>query len=118
MEETVFESGVSFTDKGRAVFLGTPFLEITSKLNQNALWMRWGNYMVVETYTSTESELNAIRTKVGMGDMSPLAKYKVSGKDAKKYLNHMIPRNLNRMENNQAYFSPWCNQEGLTVGDG
>ena len=74
MENTVFEDGLSFTKQGRPIFKGTPFLEHTAKLNENALWLRWGNYMVVDTFSNQEDELNAIRTNVAMGDMSPLAK--------------------------------------------
>jgi len=118
MDKTVFEDGLSFNEQGRPIFLGTPFLECTAKLNENALWLRWGNYMVVDTYSDQESELRAIRTNVAMGDMSPLAKYKVSGKEAVKYLDYMMPRSIKKMTNNQVYFSPWCNNEGLTVGDG
>ena len=118
MDNTVFEDGLSFNEQGRPIFLGTPFLECTAKLNENALWLRWGNYMVVDTYSNQESELRAIRTNVAMGDMSPLAKYKISGKDAAQYLDYMMPRNIKKMMNNQVYFSPWCNNEGLTVGDG
>ena len=118
MENTVFEDGLSFTKQGRPIFKGTPFLEHTAKLNENALWLRWGNYMVVDTYSNQEDELNAIRTNVAMGDMSPLAKYKISGKDARKYLDRLIPRNIKKMLKNHVYFSPWCNEEGLTVGDG
>lgn len=118
MKNTVFEDGLSFTEQGRAIFQGSPFLECTAKLNENALWLRWGDYMVVDTYSDQESELKAIRTNVAMGDMSPLAKYKISGKDAKKYLDHMMPRDIKKMVKNQVYFSPWCNEKGLTVGDG
>ena len=118
MTSIKFETGISYNEKREPIFKGTPFLECTSPLNENALWMRWGNYMVVDTYSDLEIELNAIRNNVAMGDMSPLAKYRISGPDSENYLNGLIPRNINKMKINQVYFSPWCNKEGLMVGDG
>lgn len=46
MKDTKFYTGLGKDAAGRAVILGSPFLERTAPLNVNALWMRWGDYMM------------------------------------------------------------------------
>lgn len=118
MHDTKFQSGISYLDGSRPIFLGTPFLECTAPLNANALWMRWGNYMVVDTYSNLADELKAIRERVAMADMSPLAKYRISGLDAEAFLDRLSPRNVSALDIGQIYYTPWCNDEGKMLGDG
>ena len=49
MNDIKFISGLSKVADARVAFRGTPFVERTAPLNQNALWMRWDRNMVVDS---------------------------------------------------------------------
>ncbi|KQW61083.1 MULTISPECIES: hypothetical protein [Ensifer] len=78
-DDIKFTTGLTTAQGVRVAFRGTPFVERTAPLNQNALWMRWDRNMVVDAYSDMVEELSAIRTAVAMGDMSPLSKYVIAG---------------------------------------
>ena len=50
--------------------------------------------------------------------MSPLAKHSITGPDAERFVDYLIPRDATRLAPGQAYFTPWCNEDGVQVGDG
>lgn len=118
MSDIKFIPCLSVPADARRTFRGTPFVERTASLNQNALWMRWDRNMVVDSYSDMVAELSAIRGRVAMGDMSPLSKYVISGPDAEKLMDRLIPRDVGKLQVGQIYYAPWCNEEGYVVGDG
>lgn len=100
------------------VWSGTPFSPRTADLNRNALWMHWDGKMVVDVYDDARAELRAIREGVAMGDMSPLSKYEIRGRDAEPMLDHLITRDVTRQKPGQVYYTPWCDERGKVVNDG
>ncbi|OCP19614.1 MULTISPECIES: aminomethyltransferase family protein [unclassified Ensifer] len=118
MDDIKFTTGLTAAQGARVAFRGTPFVERTAPLNQNALWMRWDRNMVVDAYSDMVEELAAIRTAVAMGDMSPLSKYVISGPDAEAMMDKLIPRDIKKLQVGQIYYAPWCDENGHVVGDG
>lgn len=97
---------------------GTPFAARTASLNQNALWMLWDRMMITDLFSSLETELNAVRTSVAVGDMSPLSKHEIRGPEALDVVNRVITRDARRLEVGQTYYTPWCDERGKLVNDG
>ncbi|TJV38232.1 MAG: aminomethyl transferase family protein [Mesorhizobium sp.] len=118
MNDIKFTSGLSVVADAHVAFRGTPFVERTAPLNQNALWMRWDRNMVVDCYSDMVEELAAIRNRVAMGDMSPLSKYVIAGPDAERMMDALIPRDIKKLQVGQIYYAPWCDENGHVVGDG
>ncbi|GAA2864554.1 aminomethyltransferase [Aminobacter niigataensis] len=118
MDDVKFITGLSAAADARVAFRGTPFVERTAPLNQNALWMRWDRNMVVDAYSDMVEELAAIRNRVAMGDMSPLSKYVITGPDAERLMDSLIPRDITKLKVGQIYYAPWCDENGHVVGDG
>jgi aminomethyltransferase len=118
MDDIKFTTGLTTAQGVRVAFRGTPFVERTAPLNQNALWMRWDRNMVVDAYSDMVEELSAIRTAVAMGDMSPLSKYVIAGPDAEVLMDRLIPRDIKKLQVGQIYYAPWCEENGNVVGDG
>ncbi|AAK65826.1 aminomethyltransferase family protein [Sinorhizobium meliloti] len=118
MDDIKFTTGLTTAQGARVAFRGTPFVERTAPLNQNALWMRWDRNMVVDAYSDMVAELSAIRTAVAMGDMSPLSKYVIAGPDAEAMMDRLIPRDIRKLQVGQIYYAPWCDENGYVVGDG
>ena len=99
-------------------FKGTPFHSCTVRLNQTTMWYGWGGYVVPDAYTNIHTELNAIRTNVAMNEMSPIPKMKITGADAQRFVNYLIPRDVGKMQVGYAWYTPWCNERGQVVADG
>ena len=98
--------------------LETPFHEKTREKCYAHDWHRWAGYKVVKQYTSAELEYTAIRNTAGVIDITPMHKYSVQGKDAKKFINKLITRNFDNVQSNQVVYALWCNEDGFLVDDG
>ena len=98
--------------------LETPFHEKTREKCYSHDWHRWAGYKVVKQYTSAELEYTAIRNTAGVIDITPMHKYSVQGKDAKKFINKLITRNVDNIQPNQVVYALWCNEDGFLVDDG
>ena len=97
---------------------GTPFYPRTSALNERQNWTAWDRYHVVDSYVDWRLELQKVRSEVAALDQSPLAKHYIAGPDAERFVDHLIPRDATKLEVGQVYFTPWCNDDGVQVGDG
>jgi len=97
----------------------TPFHPRTSAINQLQNWRRWSGYYAAGLYEMThEREYWAIRNSAALLDVSPLMKYRVSGKDAARLLDRVVTRNVLTMSIGQVIYTPWCNAEGKVLDDG
>ncbi|MYI20449.1 MAG: aminomethyl transferase family protein [Acidimicrobiia bacterium] len=105
-------------DHGSLAIHGTPFYPRTSLLNERQNWTAWDRYHIVDAYVDWRSELKKIRTAAAVLDMSPLAKHYITGPDAERFVDYLIPRDATKLDVGQVYFSPWCNDGGVQVGDG
>jgi len=56
-----------------------------------------GYYTVSVYETHHEHEYNAIRNSAALIDISPLFKYRVTGRDATKLVNRVISRDINKV---------------------
>jgi len=65
----------------------------------------------------TLAEHLAVRTRVGIFDVSHLGKISVKGKGAKDFVNTMVTNDLNRIEDGQAQYNLFCNDFGGVIDD-
>jgi len=98
--------------------LETPFHEKAREKCYAHDWHRWAGYKVVKQYTASELEYTAIRNTAGVIDITPMHKYSVQGKGAKKFINKLITRNFDNVQSNQVVYALWCNEDGFLVDDG
>ncbi len=98
--------------------LETPFHAKTQERCYAHDWHRWAGYKVAKQYTSAELEYTAIRNTAGVIDITPMHKYSVQGKDAKKFINKLITRNVDNIQPKQVVYALWCNEDGFVVDDG
>ena len=98
--------------------VGTPFAPRTVELNRYATWLQWFGYLVADVYTSYEDELDAIRHRVAMNEMSPLRKYRIRGPEAARFMNLLVTRDLSDLAVGQVCYTPWCDDDGNLVCDG
>jgi len=98
--------------------LETPFHPKTSDQCYSNEWYRWAGYKIAKEYTQTELEYTAMRNTAGVLDITPMYKYSVKGKDAKKFINKLITRNVENILSKQIVYGLWCNEDGYVIDDG
>jgi aminomethyltransferase len=98
---------------------GTAFHHRTSPLNQRLAWEDWYGYHAAGMYAdSADVEYNAVREASGVIDVSPLFKYVISGSDAVRLVDRVITRDATKLQVDQVYYSPWCDERGKVIDDG
>jgi aminomethyltransferase len=106
-------------DIGGLVPVGTAFHERTLALCESLNYREWSGYYTVSVYEMHhEHEYNAIRNSAALIDISPLFKYKVTGRDATKLVNRVISRDINKVAVDQVIYCCWCDPEGKVIDDG
>src|SRR5947207_1027708 len=99
--------------------IGTPFHERTFALCESLNYREWSGYYAVSAYEiHHDHEYNAIRNAAALIDVSPLFKYRVSGKDATTLVNRVITRDLRKVSVGQVIYTPWCDEYGKVIDDG
>lgn len=97
----------------------TPFHERTSQLCLPQNWRRWAGYLVAGSYELTlDREYWAIRNSAALIDVTPLMKYIVKGPDARRLLNRVVTRDMDKLKVGQVYYTGWCDDEGKLIDDG
>jgi aminomethyltransferase len=99
--------------------VGTPFHTRAAERNAKLAWEDWSGYHAASVYHDFHDiEYNAVREAVGVIDVSPLYKYRVSGPDAMRLLDRIITRDATRQQVDQVYYTPWCDERGKVIDDG
>jgi len=82
-------------------------------------YREWSGYYAVSVYEMQhEHEYNAIRNSAALIDITPLFKYRVTGRDATKFVNRVISRDINKVTVDQVIYCCWCDPEGKVIDDG
>jgi aminomethyltransferase len=99
--------------------VGTAFHKKTLALCESLNYREWSGYYAVSVYEMHhEHEYNAIRNSAALIDITPLFKYRVSGKDATKLVNRVIARDINKVAIDQIIYCCWCDPQGKVIDDG
>ena len=96
----------------------TPFHERIEPLMTGNQWMRWTGHYSPAAFESVQSEYMAIRNGASVYDVSPLIKYRITGRQAAEYVNHLITRDLAKIKPMQAFYTSWCQDDGMLVEEG
>jgi aminomethyltransferase len=99
--------------------IGTPFHERTFALCESLNYREWSGYYTVSAYeTHHDHEYNAIRNASALIDISPLFKYRLTGKDASRLVDRIITRDVRKISVGQVVYTPWCDEHGKVIDDG
>jgi aminomethyltransferase len=97
----------------------TPFHPRTAPLIRGYTWRRWSGHAAASAYDWThEHEYAAIRNAAALLDVSPLHKYRISGRDATRLLDRVVTRNVAKAAIGQVLYTGWCDAEGKLIDDG
>ncbi len=99
--------------------VGSPFHTRTSALCTSLSWRDWAGFFAASSYdVHHDREYNAIRNAAALIDVSPLFKYRVSGKGAVALVDRVVTRDATRLEVGQVAYTHWCDGEGKVIDDG
>lgn len=99
--------------------VGTAVHERTLPLCHSLNYREWSGYYAVSVYESHhEHEYNAIRNAAALIDVTPLFKYLISGRDATRFVNRIITRDINKVAIGQVIYCCWCDEDGKIIDDG
>src|SRR5262245_12743525 len=99
--------------------IGTPFLPRVEALCESRMWRDWAGFFAVSSYEVThEREYNAIRNAAALIDISPLFKYRLSGRDALRLVDRVLTRDATKIVVGQVVYTSWCDGAGKVIDDG
>jgi aminomethyltransferase len=99
--------------------IGTVFHERTFDLCESLNYREWSGYYAVSSYEPHhEHEYNAIRNAAALIDITPLFKYRLTGKDATRLVDRVITRDMKKVAVGQVIYTPWCDEQGKVIDDG
>lgn len=97
----------------------TPFHPRTSELCTSYRWKEWAGYYAVCSYdVHHEPEYFAFRHAAGLIDVSPLFKYRVTGRDSAAYLSWVMVRDIGRLRRGRMTYTCLCDTQGKIIDDG
>ncbi|TXH36062.1 MAG: aminomethyl transferase family protein [Rhodospirillaceae bacterium] len=96
----------------------TPFFEPIDRLMHGNGWIRWMGYYSPAFFDSEQSEYFATRHGASVYDVSPLIKYAIRGKDAARFANYLVTRDLTKVKPMQAAYTAWCDDDGKMIEEG
>jgi len=102
----------------RQPLLRTPFHDRARALSQVDQFIPWAGYTTVDVFTTVEQEYFAIRNATTLYDLTPMVKYRITGRDALAYLNRLITRDMTKLKPNRVAYGVWCNDAGQLLDDG
>ncbi len=95
-----------------------PFHDRLEALSRAKAWMDWAGYISPAVLDTAEFEYFAIRNQATLFDVSPMHKYRITGKDALAMLNRMVTRNVAHLAPGRVGYALWCDEEGMLIDDG
>jgi aminomethyltransferase len=99
--------------------IGTAVHDRTFALCESLNYREWSGYYAVSAYEGHhEHEYNAIRNASALIDVSPLFKYLITGRDAARFVDRIVTRDVSKMGVGQVYYTPWCDEHGKVIDDG
>src|SRR5262249_18846606 len=97
----------------------TPFHHHPAPLVPPQAWRRWAGHNVASaSEPHPDREYADIRNAAALLDVSPLYKYRVTGRDAGRLLDRMVTRNVAKLKVGQVMYTGWCDAHGKLMDDG
>lgn len=98
--------------------LPTPFYPRMVELSQDSAWHCWKGHLSADYFENVSYEYFAIRNACSVMDLSPMAKYRVRGRDAEAFFDRMMTRDMSKIKPGRVGYAVWCDDHGKVVDDG
>lgn len=99
--------------------LKSPFFPKLEEWDRLHSWHSWKGFRSAEAYTNAEIEYFAVRNSAGVFDVSPMTKYRITGPDARVYINRLVTRDMmTKVGPGRVAYAVWCDDQGQVIDDG
>ena len=102
----------------RQPLLKTPFHDRARALCQVDSFIPWAGYTTVDVFSTVEQEYFAIRNSTSVYDLTPMVKYRIAGRDATRFLNRLVTRDIAKLRPGRVAYCVWCDDSGHIIDDG
>jgi aminomethyltransferase len=102
----------------RQALLRSPFIDRLEALSTTEVWTAWNTYKVPRVVDKLSAEYFAVRSGCAVMDLTPMEKYRITGKDARAYLDRLVTRDISTLKPGRVTYVVWCNDDGKTIDDG
>jgi aminomethyltransferase len=96
----------------------TPFHDRFDAMSTTQDWMAWNTYKVSRVVDKLSTEYFAVRSGCAVMDLTPMEKYRITGKDARDFLDRLVTRDISRLRPGRVTYVTWCNDDGKVIDDG
>jgi len=96
----------------------TPFHDRISALSTTEIWTGWNTYKVARVVDKLSAEYFAVRSGCAVMDLTPMEKYRITGKDAYAYLDRLLTRDISTLRPGRVTYVVWCDDAGKVIDDG
>jgi len=83
----------------------------------HAKMVDFGGWNMPVQYTTVIDEHTTTREKAGLFDISHMGEFRITGKNAKEFLQYVITNNMDKLVDKKAMYTCMCNEDGGTVDD-
>ena len=105
-------------DHFRQALQRTPFHDRISALSTTETWTGWNTYKVARVVDKLSAEYFAVRSGCAVMDLTPMEKYRITGKDAYAYLDRLLTRDISTLKPGRVTYVVWCDDAGKVIDDG
>lgn len=84
---------------------------------EHAHFGSFGEWEVPLYFSSILEEHEAVRTRAGLFDISHMGEFFIKGRGAKGFLDFLLPRRMDRLQDGKALYLPLLNERGGVVDD-
>ena len=107
-------------DPHRYTALHSWHVQRDAKFMPAGVWLRPAYYGASKKSReqAIREEVNAVRTRVGLIDVSTLGKLEISGPDAAKFIERIYTARFAKMKNGTTRYAVMCDETGVLIDDG
>jgi aminomethyltransferase len=96
----------------------TPFHDRFAAMSTTEHWATWNTYKVPYVVNKLSTEYFAVRSGCSVMDLTPMEKYRITGSDARAYLDRLLTRDISNLRPGRVTYVVWCNDDGKVIDDG
>jgi len=96
----------------------TPFHDRYASMSTTEDWATWNTYKVPRVVDKLAIEYFAVRSGCAVMDLTPMEKYRITGKDAFAFLDRLVTRDISKLQPGRVTYVVWCNDDGKVIDDG
>jgi aminomethyltransferase len=96
----------------------TPIMPFMEAEATNMAMEGWHGFKSPAVYTDQFEEASQLRKATGIIDVTPMRKARITGSDARTFINHFVTRDISKLQAGRVAYVIWTNEAGKTIDDG